>query len=582
MGYKENYQKWLSQKDEMSEKDYALLEEMGKDENLVKESFSIPLSFGTAGMRGILSLGINRMNIYTVARATLGLSRFILSKGGEKAGVLIGCDTRNMSYEFACVTAKVLEENGINVYLYENVRPVPMISFGVRELGCFAGVMITASHNPKEYNGYKVYGADGAQLDLDVSDELTAVINSIDDYVGIKESKTDLSKSVINGKDNYKVSEYITIVGKSLDNRFFEEIDKLQLSKDAVKAVAKDVKIVYTPLHGTGYMPVTKTFERMGINYLTVKEQCIPDGNFPTVITPNPESAEALTMAIKLAERENAEVVIGTDPDSDRMGIALQDKNGKMKVLTGNQIGVLMLDYVLTRKKESGTMPSNPATIKSIVTTALAKKIAEGEGVQNIDVLTGFKFFGEKIKLWEKTNEYTYVFGFEESFGYLGGTHARDKDAVSASMLFAEMICYYKYIGVSALDRLDAIYKKYGYYKDYSNSVMYTGLDGMQKMSEIMDKIRELKPSALGGVKVEYISDFRKGVREYADGRVEDLPQAKTNVVFFGLGESDWACVRPSGTEPKLKYYISIGEPTMEMAEKKCEAVKNDIEKMVK
>lgn len=582
MDYKENYQKWLSQKDEMSEKDYALLEEMGKDENLIKESFSIPLSFGTAGMRGILSLGINRMNIYTVARATLGLSRFILSKGGEKAGVLIGCDTRNMSYEFACVTAKVLEENGINVYLYENVRPVPMISFGVRELGCFAGVMITASHNPKEYNGYKVYGADGAQLDLDVSDELTAVINSIDDYVGIKESKTDLSKSVINGKDNYKVSEHITIVGKSLDNRFFEEIDKLQLSKDAVKAVAKDVKIVYTPLHGTGYMPVTKTFERMGINYLTVKEQCIPDGNFPTVITPNPESAEALTMAIKLAERENAEVVIGTDPDSDRMGIALQDKNGKMKVLTGNQIGVLMLDYVLTRKKESGTMPSNPATIKSIVTTALAKKIAEGEGVQNIDVLTGFKFFGEKIKLWEKTNEYTYVFGFEESFGYLGGTHARDKDAVSASMLFAEMICYYKYIGVSALDRLDAIYKKYGYYKDYSNSVMYTGLDGMQKMSEIMDKIRELKPSALGGVKVEYISDFRKGVREYADGRVEDLPQAKTNVVFFGLGESDWACVRPSGTEPKLKYYISIGEPTMEMAEKKCEAVKNDIEKMVK
>lgn len=582
MSYKENYQKWLNQKDEMSEKDYALLQEMGNDENLVKESFSIPLSFGTAGMRGILSLGINRMNIYTVARATLGLSRFILSKGGEKAGVLIGCDTRNMSYEFACVTAKVLEANGINVYFYENVRPVPMISFGVRELGCFAGVMITASHNPKEYNGYKVYGADGAQLDLDVSDELTAVINSIDDYVGIKESKTDLSKSIINGKDNYKVSENITIVGKSLDNRFFEEIDKLQLSKDAVNTVAKDVKIVYTPLHGTGYMPVTKTFERMGINYLTVKEQCIPDGNFPTVITPNPESAEALTMAIALAEKENAEVVIGTDPDSDRMGIALRDKNGKMKVLTGNQIGVLMLDYVLTRKRETETMPSNPASIKSIVTTALAKKIAEGEGVQNIDVLTGFKFFGEKIKLWEKTNEYTYVFGFEESFGYLGGTHARDKDAVSASMLFAEMICYYKYIGVSALDRLDAIYKKYGYYKDYSNSVMYTGLDGMQKMSDIMDKIRELKPSTLGGVKVEYISDFRKGTKEYADGRVEDLPQAKTNVVFFGLGESDWACVRPSGTEPKLKYYISIGEPTMEMAEKKCEAVKNDIEKMVK
>lgn len=582
MSYKENYEKWLSQKAEMSESDYLALVKMGEDDNLVKEAFSIPLSFGTAGMRGILSLGINRMNIYTVARATLGLARFILSKGGEKKGVLIGYDTRNMSYEFAVVTARVLEANGVKVYLYENVRPVPFVSFGVRELSCFAGVMITASHNPKEYNGYKVYGADGAQLDLDVSDELTAVINSIDDYVGIKESDTDLSKEVILDKDNYQASKLITIVGKSLDNRFFEEIDKLQLSKDAVKEVASQVKIVYTPLHGTGYMPVTKTFERMGINYLTVKEQCIPDGNFPTVLTPNPESAEALTMAINLSESVGAEVVIATDPDSDRMGIALADKDGKMVVLTGNQIGVIMLDYVLERKKATGKMPENAAAIKSIVTTALAKKISEGAGVKNIDVLTGFKFFGEKIKLWEKTGEYTYVFGFEESFGYLGGTHARDKDAVSASMLFAEMICYYKSIGVSALDRLDAIYAKYGYYKDYSNSVMYKGLDGMQKMADIMDKIRELKPQSLGGVTVEYISDFRKGTREYRDGRVEKLEQAKTNVVFFGLGDTDWACVRPSGTEPKLKYYISIGEPTMEKAAAKCEAVKADIEKMVK
>ena len=582
MSYRENYEKWLSQESEMIPSDYALLKEMGKDEDALRESFSIPLSFGTAGMRGILSLGINRMNVYTVARATLGLARFILAKGGEKDGVLIGYDTRNMSYEFAVVTAHVLEQNGVKVYLYENVRPVPMVSFGVRELKCFAGVMITASHNPKEYNGYKVYGADGAQLDLDVSDELTAVINAIDDYVGIPESKTDLSKAVILKKDNWKASDLITIVGESLDRRFFEEIDKLQISKDEVKAQAKNVKIVYTPLHGTGYMPVTRTFERMGVNYLTVKEQCIPDGNFPTVITPNPESSEALTMAIRLAEKEGAEVVIATDPDSDRMGIALADANGKMVVLTGNQIGVLLLDYVLTRKKETSTMPSNPATIKSIVTTALAKKIAEGEGVTNIDVLTGFKFFGEKIKLWEKTNEYTYVFGFEESFGYLGGTHARDKDAVSASMLFAEMICYYKHIGVSALERLDAIYKKYGYYKDYSSSVMYTGLDGMQKMSEIMDKIRALKVEKLGNVTVEYISDFRKGTKEYRDGRVEQLPQAKTNVVFFGLGDTDWACVRPSGTEPKLKYYISIGEPSMESAVAKCEAVKADIEKMVK
>lgn len=582
MDYRKNYEKWVRDLHEMRECDRDELLKMESDDDLIKESFSMPLSFGTAGMRGILSLGTNRMNVYTVARATLGLARFVLKRGGESDGVLIGYDTRNMSYEFAVVTARVLEQNGVKVYLYEDVRPVPMISFGVRELGCFAGVMITASHNPKEYNGYKVYGADGAQLDLDASDELTAVINAIDDYVGISESKTDLSKLVILGRDNYKASELITVVGKSLDDKFFENIDKLRLSTEAVKETKGKVKIVYTPLHGTGYKPVTATFERMGVDYMTVEEQCIPDGNFPTVITPNPENPEALSMAIRLAESTGANVVIATDPDSDRMGIALADKDGKMVVLNGNQIGVLMLDYVILRKKETGTMPHNPACVKSIVTTALAEKIAEGEGCTNVNVLTGFKFFGEKIKLWEQTHEYTYVFGFEESFGYLGGTHARDKDAVSASMLFAEMVCYYASIGISVLDRLNEIYSKYGYYKDFSSSVAYKGLDGMEKMSAIMDKIRELKVEELGGIKVQYISDFRKGTKEYTDGRVEKLPQAKTNVVFFGLGDTDWACVRPSGTEPKLKYYISIGEPTMADAEKKAQAVKEDIEKLVK
>lgn len=582
MDYRKNYEKWVKDLSEMRECDRDELIKMGSDDNLLKESFSMPLSFGTAGMRGILALGTYRMNVYTVARATLGLARFVLSRGGQKDGVLIGYDTRNMSYEFAVVTARVLEKNGVKVYLYEDVRPVPMISFGVRELKCFAGVMITASHNPKEYNGYKVYGSDGAQLDLDASDELTAVINAIDDYVGIPESTTDLSKEVILKKDDYQASELVTVVGKSLDDRFFANIDSLRLSIDAVKATKGKVKIVYTPLHGTGYMPVTATFERMGVDYVTVPEQCIPDGNFPTVITPNPENPEALSMAIRLAESTGANVVIGTDPDSDRMGIALADGDGKMVVLNGNQIGVLMLDYAIRRKKETGTMPSNPACVKSIVTTALAEKIAEGEGCTNVNVLTGFKFFGEKIKLWEQTHEYTYVFGFEESFGYLGGTHARDKDAVSASMLFAEMVCYYSSIGISVLDRLDEIYKKYGYYKDFSSSIMYKGLDGMEKMSAIMDKIRALKVDELGGIKVQYISDFRKGTKEYLDGRIEQLPQAKTNVVFFGLGDTDWACVRPSGTEPKLKYYISIGEPTMAEAEAKVNAVKEDIEKLVK
>ncbi len=580
--YNKNYQKWLELGDKMNPKDFERLKQIGSDENAKKEAFTLPLSFGTAGMRGIIDIGMNRMNVYTVARATLGLARFVNSKGGAKAGVLIGYDTRIMSYEFAVTTARVLEDNGINVYLYEDVRPVPMISFGVRELKCFAGVMITASHNPKEYNGYKVYGADGAQLDLDASDELTAVISSIEDYVGIKESATDLAEEKVRGLDEVQLSSKIKIVGKTLDSKFFEAIDALRLSESAPSEAKGKVKIVYTPLHGAGYYPVTATFDRMGVDYVTVKEQCTKDGNFPTVITPNPESAEALTMAINLANSINAGAVIATDPDSDRMGVALRDKNGEMKVLTGNQIGVIMLDYVLSRRKDTCRFPKNPAFIKSIVTTALARKVAEGEGCESIDVLTGFKFFGEKIKLWEENSEYTYVFGFEESFGYLCGTHARDKDAVSASMTFAEMICYYASIGVTALEKLEQIYQKYGYYKDIGSSVVYKGLDGMAKMSAIMDEIRANPPKTLGGIKVEYVSDFIKGTKLYSDGREEKLPQAKTNAIFFGLGDTDWACVRPSGTEPKLKYYISIGERTMIGAEEKANAICEDIKELIK
>lgn len=579
--YMTNYQKWVELSDKMANVDRERLLEIGKDEKAIKEAFSIPLSFGTAGMRGIIDIGMNRMNEYTVARATLGLARFINHRGGAKDGVLIGYDTRIKSFEFAVTTARVLENNGIKVYLYEDVRPVPMVSFGVRELKCFAGVMITASHNPKEYNGYKVYGADGAQLDLDASDELTAEISKIEDYVGINESDTDLSSQKVRGLDGVALSDKITIMGKCLDDRFFSAIDALRLSQDAPQNAKGKIKIVYTPLHGAGYYPVTATFERMGVDYITVKEQCTKDGNFPTVITPNPESSEALTMAIKLAEKEGAGAVIATDPDSDRMGIALRDSDGKMQVLTGNQIGVILLDYVLTRRKETNKFPKNSAFIKSIVTTALARKVAEGAGATSIDVLTGFKFFGEKIKLWEENGEFEYIFGFEESFGYLCGTHARDKDAVSASMMFAEMLCYYASIGVTAFERLDKIYKTYGYYKDLSGSVMYKGLDGMEKMSAIMDSIRRDAPKTLGGVKVEYVSDFTKGTRVYVDGRVEKLPQAKTNVIFFGLGDTDWACVRPSGTEPKLKYYISIGEPSMEDAEKKANAILKDVKALI-
>ena len=577
MNYLDNYRQWLEDPDATPELKRELTE-MGRDDNLLREAFTMPLSFGTAGMRGILSLGINRMNVYTVSRATLGLAKFVIGAKMQNRGVLIGYDTRNHSFEFASTVAKVLEYNGVNAYLYEDVRPVPMISFGVRELNCFAGVMITASHNPKEYNGYKVYGEDGAQLSLTASDKLSSIINSIDDYIGIKQSDTVIT-TAIRGLNGVKISDHVTVVGKDLDEKFYSAILPIRVSEDAVRKV-KDFKIVYTPLHGTGFVPVTHMFDLMGVEYEVVKEQTTPDGNFPTVVTPNPENPEALTLAIRLADEIGAEVVIGTDPDCDRMGVAIR-ADGEMKVLSGNQIGVLMENYVLFRRKQTDRMPANPVTVKSIVTSSLARKVSESYNVPSVDVLTGFKFFGEKIKEWESTHEYNYVFGFEESFGFLAGTHARDKDAVSASMLFAELVCYYKSIGKTLYEVLQEIYAELGYYYDYSTSVMYPGLDGMAKMKRIMDGLRADSPKILGGLPVIYFSDFESGYKVFSDGSREKLPQAKSNVVYFGFANGDWACARPSGTEPKLKYYISVHDNTAEKAEAKGRAVAEELKALL-
>lgn len=555
--YIENYKQWL---DSVSEEQKSELIAIADDDKEIKERFTLPLAFGTAGMRGTICLGISNMNEYTVARATKGLSDYINSLGSKqvKRGVIISYDTRRMSFEFALTAARVLAANGIKTYLFENVRPVPMCSFAVRELGCIAGIMITASHNPKEYNGYKVYGEDGAQM----SPEATAkVVEYIDKTPYFNLSKADV-KSVshkdIEGKDGFELGENITVIGKSIDDKYYDTISKLSLSKEAVDKVGKDIKIVYSPIHGSGFVPVTTMLARMGISVSVVEEQKYPDTEFSTVAMPNPEQPDALKMGIELANKLGSDIVIGTDPDCDRMGIAIRDNNGEFTLLNGNQIGAMLMDYILMRHKEEGTLPANSAVVKTIVTTRLADKIAKSYGAAVYDVLTGFKFIGEKIKQWEQDGQHTFMFGYEESYGYLSGTHARDKDAVVASMLFAEMACYYTYKNVSLYDKLNSLFDKFGYFVESSKSIAFKGLDGMEQMANIMKKFKECDLEEVAGVSMNSKLDLQSGmVKNYTDGSIEmtDLPSA--NVIKYEFGDDEWLCIRPSGTEPKLKIYVS-------------------------
>lgn len=568
------YQKWINSEELQNSDKNELLAIAGND-NEIKERFGMELAFGTAGMRGVLGMGTNRMNVFTVRRATKGLADYISGLGSEamKKGVVIAYDTRRFSVEFAAECAGVLAANKINCYIFEDVRPVPMCSFAVRHLGATAGIMITASHNPKQYNGYKVYGADGAQM----SPEATAVVvGFIDktDYFGIELADvktTDRSK--IKGKDNYELGDYITVIGKSLDEDYYAEISKLSLSPEAVAAEGAKMKLVYSPIHGSGYVPVTTMLSRMGIKAEVVEEQKNPDTEFSTVVMPNPEQPDALALGIKLADKISADVVIGTDPDCDRMGVAVRDDKGVFTLLTGNQIGALLLDYILLRHKERGDLPANGAVVKTIVTTSLADKIARSYGMTVYDVLTGFKFIGEKIKEWEGSGKHTFMFGYEESYGYLSGTHARDKDAVVASMLFAEMVCYYQYKGKKLYDRLQEIFATYGYFAETSKSFAFKGLDGMQKMSDIMEKARAEYFTDFAGIKTVSKLDFKKRVETFADGRTAPITLPETNVIKYTLGNDEWVCIRPSGTEPKLKVYVSVNAKTAKEADERRKAV---------
>lgn len=545
MDYRKNYEKWLNDPALCAEgkKELAAI---ASDEKEIEYRFGGELEFGTAGMRGVIGYGINMMNVYTVMRATQGLCEWIKTLGEAKIsrGVVISYDTRRKSQEFAKAAAGVLAKNGIKAYLFDDVHPVPMLSYAVRYLNTIAGVMITASHNPKEYNGYKVYGADGAQMSPDDTAKVVSYIDQITDYLSVK------------GEEN---SPLIVPVPKKLDDDYIEELSKLTLSKEAVEKCGANLKLVYTPVHGSGYVPVTRILKKLGINATIVEEQTTKDTEFSTVKVPNPEFKETLSMGIALANKINADVVFGTDPDSDRLGVALKNEAGEFVALSGNQVGILLLDYILTRLSEDNKMPNNAAVVKSFVTTGMAKALCDDYGVTLYETPVGFKFIGEKIKEWERNYKHTYIFGFEESCGYLRGTHARDKDAVVASMLCAEMVCYYAYIGKTVYERLQEIYQKYGFVLDKNVSIQYSGLNAMKEMNAVVDGLKSLKPTEFAGEKVEAVRDYSAGKRfVYASGETQEMDIPKCNCVYYELAGGSFICVRPSGTEPKLKIYYSI------------------------
>ena len=567
MSYQSIYEAWLSDP-RLAAADKKELEGIAADEKEKEYRFGGELEFGTAGMRGIIGCGMNMMNVYTVMRATQGLSEYIktLPASDQAKGVVISYDTRRNSRLFAEKAAGVLAKNGIKAYLFDDVHPVPMLSYAVRYLGTIAGIMITASHNPKEYNGYKVYGEDGAQMSPEATKIVVGFIEKITDYLSV----TGDEKSPL-----------IVPVPKEVDDTYIAELKKLTLSQEAVEKCGKDLKLVYTPVHGSGYVPVTRILRELGINVTVVEEQTTKDTEFSTVAVPNPEFKETLSMGIALANKIHADVVFGTDPDSDRLGVAVKNEKGEFVALSGNQVGILLLDYILTRLKEENALPANAAVVKSFVTTGMAKAICADFGVALFETPVGFKFIGEKIKQWEADGSHTYVFGFEESCGYLRGTHARDKDAVVASMLCAEMVCYYTYIGKTVWGRLNEIYAKYGFVLDKNVSIQYSGLNAMKEMNAVVDALKTVKVDRFGSFNVVAVRDYSASVRRTSDGKTETLNIPKCNCVYYELEGGSFICVRPSGTEPKLKIYYSVKAASEAEAEQELEAAKASVKELL-
>ena len=569
MTWQENYQIWADRTD-LPQNLQDDMKKLAADEKAAEDAFYQPLSFGTAGMRGLLGAGINRMNIFTVRQATEGLARLMdsLEDAVKGRGVAISYDSRHFSPEFAIESAKVLGAHGIKAYVFETLRPTPELSFTVRHLNAYAGIMITASHNPKEYNGYKIYGEDGGQMPPKESDIITASIREADMFEVPVKDEAELVEAGL-----------LVKIGKDVDDAYLAEVKTVTVNQELIDTVGKDMKLVYSPLHGTGALIAGQALKNAGFENVTiVPEQAEPNGDFPTVKLPNPEDPEALAMGIALAKEQGADVVIAVDPDADRMGTAVRQPSGEYQLLTGNQIGAVLLNYLLTAKKAAGTLPANGALVKSIVSSEFAADIAKSFGVETINVLTGFKYIAEQIQHFEDTNEHTFLFGFEESYGYLVKSFARDKDSVQATVLLAEVAAYYKSLGKTLYDGLQELFEQYGYFVENTKSLTFAGIDGADKIASLMNKFRAETPAEFGGVKVAKVEDFSLQTEtDTATGAVTPMTLPKANVVKYWLADGSWVAVRPSGTEPKIKFYVGTKGATAQAADEELAAIQATI-----
>ena len=574
MDYKELYKEWL-ENPYFDENTKAELKEIQQDEKEIKERFYKELEFGTAGLRGIIGAGTNRMNIYTVRKTTQGLANYIAAVNGQAKGVAIAYDSRRMSPEFAKEAALCLAANGVKAYIFETLRPTPELSFAVRELGCIAGINITASHNPPEYNGYKVYWEDGAQITPPHDSGIMAEVQKVVNYNEVKTMDEEAAKA----------AGLFAVIGKEIDDAYMEALKSQVIHADAIKAMATELKIVYSPLHGTGNIPARRVLKELGFeNVYVVKEQELPDGEFPTVSYPNPEADEAFELGLKLAKEVDADLVLATDPDADRLGVRVKDsKTGEYHTLTGNMSGCLLADYELGQKKEVyGKLPEDGAVISTIVTTNMAAAIAKHYGVEFIEVLTGFKYIGQQILGFETKGKGSYLFGFEESYGCLIGTHARDKDAIVATMALCEAAAYYKTKGMTLWDAMVAMYEKYGYYKDDIQSITLKGIEGLEKIQTILENLRKNPPTEIGTYKVLSARDYKADtVVNMETKEVTDTGLPSSNVLYYDLNDDAWVCVRPSGTEPKIKIYYGIKGTSLQDADEKSAALGADVKKLI-
>ncbi len=573
MDYKKLYEEWLSNP-YFDEETKAELKAIEQDENEIKERFYKELEFGTAGLRGVIGAGTNRMNIYTVRKTTQGLANYIAAVKGEEKGVAIAHDSRRMSPEFAKEAALCLAANGVKAYIFDSLRPTPELSYAVRKLGCIAGINITASHNPPEYNGYKVYWEDGAQITPPHDSGIMAEVQKVTDYNTVKTMDEEAAKA----------AGLFQVIGKEVDDAYIEELKSQVIHMDAIKAMAKELKIVYSPLHGTGNIPARRVLKELGFEQVyVVKEQELPDGEFPTVSYPNPEADEAFELGLKLAKEVDADLVLATDPDADRLGVRVKDKNGEYHTLTGNMSGCLLADYELgQRKAVNGSLPQDGAMISTIVTTNMAAAIAKYYGVKFIEVLTGFKYIGQQILGFETSGAGSYLFGFEESYGCLIGTHARDKDAIVATMALCEAAAYYKTKDMTLWDAMIEMYERYGYYKDDIQSITLKGIEGLAQIQTILENLRKNPPAEIGGYKVLSARDYKADTivdMETKEVKATGLPSS--NVLYYDLTDDTWVCVRPSGTEPKIKIYYGVKGTSLTDAEEKSAALGQELKKLI-